>query len=77
MVKNMPAMQIPEPGRSSGEGSGHSCQHCCLENPMDRGSWQATVHGSLKSWIRLKYNEVLVSDVLKEDSVTHIHTRAF
>ena len=36
-----------------GEGNGNSLQHSCLENPMDRGAWQATVHGVTKSWTRL------------------------
>ena len=37
---------IPGSGRSPGEGD---LQYCCLENPMDRGTWQATVHGVAKS----------------------------
>ena len=37
-------------GRSPGEGSGDPFQYSCLENPMDRGAWQATVHGVAKSW---------------------------
>ena len=36
---------IPGSGRSAGEGNGHPLRHSCLENPMDRGAWQATVHG--------------------------------
>ena len=36
---------IPGSGRSPGEGSGNPLQYSCLENPMDRGAWQATVHG--------------------------------
>ena len=32
-------------GRSSGEGNGYPLQCSCLENPMDRGAWRATVHG--------------------------------
>ena len=35
----------PGSGRSSGEGNGNLLQSCCLENPMDRGAWLATVHG--------------------------------
>ena len=35
----------PAPGRSPGEGNGNSLQYFCLENPMDRGAWQATFHG--------------------------------
>ena len=34
--------------RSPGEGNGYSLQHSCLEDPMDRGAWQATVHGVAK-----------------------------
>ena len=36
---------IPGSGRSTGEGNGNSLQYSCLGNPMDRGAWQATVHG--------------------------------
>ena len=36
---------IPGSGRSSGEGNGNPLQYSRLENPMDRGAWQATVHG--------------------------------
>ena len=35
-------------GRSPGEGNGYPFQHSCLENPMDRGAWRATVHGGHK-----------------------------
>ena len=36
-----------------GEGSGNPLQYSCLGNPMDRGAWQATVHGVTKSWTAL------------------------
>ena len=36
---------IPGLGRSPGEGNGNPLQYSCLENPMDRRHWQATVHG--------------------------------
>ena len=36
---------IPGLGRSPGEGHGYKLQYSCLENPMDRGVWQATDHG--------------------------------
>ena len=39
---------IPGLGRSSGEGNGYPLQYSCLENPMDRGAWWATVHGIAK-----------------------------
>ena len=40
---------IPGLGRSPGEENGIPLQYSCLENPMDRGDWQATVHGAAKS----------------------------
>ena len=46
-------VSIPESGRFPGEGHGNPLQYSCLENPMDRGAWQATVHGVAKSWTRL------------------------
>ena len=58
MVKNPPAMQdtwvqylgpIPGSGRSLREGNGYALQYSCLENPMDRGAWWATVHGVKRS----------------------------
>ena len=44
---------IPGLGRSPGEGNGSPLQYCCLENPMDRGAWQAAVHGVTNSRTRL------------------------
>ena len=57
MVKNPPANAgdsrdrglIPGLGRSPGGGIGNSLQYFCLENPMDRGAWQATVSGVIAS----------------------------
>ena len=40
---------IPGSGRSPGEGNGNPLQYSCLENPMDRGAWWATVHRVAKS----------------------------
>ena len=40
-------------GRSLGEGNGNQLQYSCLENSMDRGAWQATVHGVVKSRTQL------------------------
>ena len=37
---------IPGSGRCPGEGNGNPVQYSCLENPMDRGAWQAIVHGA-------------------------------
>ena len=36
---------IPGLGKSPGVGNGNPCQYSCLENPTNRGAWQATVHG--------------------------------
>ena len=41
---------IPGLGRSPGGGNGNPLQNSRLGNPMDRGAWQATVHGITKSW---------------------------
>ena len=59
MVKNPPANagdtgSIPGLGRPPGGGNGNPLQYSCLENPMDRGAWWATVHGVSRSWTRLK-----------------------
>ena len=45
---------IPGSGRSPGGGHNNPLQHSCLENPMDRGAWRATVHEVAKSQSRLK-----------------------
>ena len=44
---------IPGWGRSPGEGNGYPLQYSCLENPMDRGAWSATVHRVAKSQTQL------------------------
>ena len=43
------AGSVPGSGRSPGEGNGNLLQYSCLENPMDRGAWWATVHGVANS----------------------------
>ena len=61
VVKNSPANvgdvrdtgSIPELGRSPGGGHGNPLQYPYLENPMDRGAWQAIVHGVAKSQTQL------------------------
>ena len=45
---------IPGSGRSPGEGDGYLLRYSCLENPMDRGAWWATVSGVAKSWKQLE-----------------------
>ena len=54
MVKNLPAKKetlglSPGSGKSPEEGNGYPLLYSSLENPMDRGAWQATVHGVTKS----------------------------
>ena len=54
VVKNMPVNaedvgSIPGWGRNPGEGNGNPLQYSCLENPMDRAAWRATVYGVTKS----------------------------
>ena len=57
LVKNLPANAgdardtglIPGSGGSPEEGNGNPLQYSCLENPLDRGAWWATVHGVAKS----------------------------
>ena len=41
---------IPGSGRFPGRGHGNLLQYSCLGNPMDRGAWQARIHGVAKSW---------------------------
>ena len=58
VIKNQSASagdpgSIPGSGRSPGEGNGNAFQYSCLENPMDRGAWRATVRGVTKSQTRL------------------------
>ena len=40
-------------GRSAREGIGYPLQYSCLENSIDRGAWQATVHGIAQNWTQL------------------------
>ena len=72
---------VPGSGRSSGEGNGNPLQYFCLENSVDRGAWQAIVHGVTKSQTQLSdyhsltqlnYNAVLISAIQQNDSL-YIH----
>ena len=62
VVKNLAASEedvrdagvIPGSGRSPGGGQGNPLQYSCLENPMNRGAWWATVHGVTQSRTQLK-----------------------
>ena len=66
MVKNLLASagdmgSIPGTGRSPGEGNDNPLQYSCLGNPMDRGTWQATVHRVAK---RVRHNLVTKQQLL-------------
>ena len=62
VVKNLPDNAgdtrdvglIPGLGRCPGGGHGNPLQYSCLENPIDRGAWRATVPGVTKGWTQLK-----------------------
>ena len=62
MIKNQPvnagdvrdADSVPELGRSPGGENDNPLQYSCLENPMDRGTWQSTVHRVTKRWTQLR-----------------------
>ena len=63
MVKNLPANAggtrdtglIPGSGTSPGVGNGNPLQYSCLENSMDRGAWQASVHAAVTSIVGLLF----------------------
>ena len=67
VVKNLPAnagdirdtSSIPGSGRSHGGGHDNPLQYSCLENPVDRRTWWATVHGVAKNWTQLKQHSML------------------
>ena len=68
VVKNLPAMQemqemwvglIPGSGRSPGGEDVNPLQYSCLENPMDRGAWQATVHRITRSQTQLNMHTLI------------------
>ena len=78
---------IPGSGRSPGGGHSNPLQYSCLENPMDRGAWQAAVHGVSKSqtdhtWsllfsmvtkIRNNVHQVPNHDILCQDILSQTH----
>ena len=64
---------IPELGRAPGEGNGNPLQYSCLENPIDRGAWQTTVHEVTKVRHNLatkqQHSIRLVSSLVLDQSV--------
>ena len=78
MIKNLAANagdirdvgSVPELGRSPGEGHGNPLQYSCLENPMDRGAWWATVHKVAKSQTQLK--QLSIHTLIPLRSLSHL-----
>ena len=72
VVKNLPTNSgdirdsglIPGSGKSPGGGQGNPLQYSCLENPMDREAWKATVHRVAKSQTRLKRLSTRMDNIL-------------
>ena len=74
-------VSIPGSGRSSGEGNGNPLLYCGLENPMDRGTWWATVPGVSKSQtrlndgVRITHKDILTSVTACVSTSTHLSLR--
>ena len=63
---------IPGSGRSLEEGHGNPLQYSCLKNPMDRGAWQTTTHGVVKSQTRLSdFTFTFHFHALEKEMATH------
>ena len=63
---------VPELGRSTGEGNGNPLQYACLEIPIDRGAWRATLHGVTKNRTQLNdytFTFSLLLVLLTEDQI--------
>ena len=78
-VKNPPADagdtgSIPGSGRSPGGGNGSPLQYSCLENPMDRGGWWATVHEVAKTERLMLHSHKRDQDSSQEHVRAHTHT---
>ena len=82
-VKNPPAMQETQVHSlgwedSPGEGNANSLQYSCLENSMDRGAWQAVVHGVAKSQTRLSnFTHIFTLRVPKKHPPLHLWAAEF
>ena len=68
---------FPGSGRSPGEGNGNPPQYSCLENPMDRGAWRATVHGVAKSRTQLSdFTFFLCPEIDHRGGMTSLNLRS-
>ena len=65
---------IPGSGKSPGEGNGNPLQNYCLENPIDKGVWEATVHGLAKSQTRLSDSTIHYLHVIQTMLLFYIAT---
>ena len=65
---------IPGLGRPPGGGHGSPLWYSCLENPMDRGAWRATVHGVTKNRTRLSMNAHALATTTYKDFYDLLHT---
>ena len=66
---------IPGPRRSPGEGNGNPIQYSWLENPVDGGAWQATVHGVAKSQTRLSdFTFSICWSAALQSTISPLHT---
>ena len=78
VIKNLPALlemqeiwvQIPGLGRSAGEGNGNLLQYSCLGNPMDRRTWQTTVHVVTETCTQLSIH-ACVQKIQVTDNLLH------
>ena len=79
MIKNLPAnagdardaVSIPGSGRYPGGGCGNPLQYSCLENPMDRGAWQATVHSMGSQRVRYDLTDIAHLNALMSPQAGH------
>ena len=81
-IKNLPANPgdardaslIPGSGRFPGEGNGNPLQYSWLENSMERGAWQATVHKVAKSWHNLGNEQQQQQEFMTHDHCSNSYT---
>ena len=87
VVRNLPANtgdtrdagSVPGSGRSPEGGCGNPLQYSCLENPLDRGAWQAMVHRVGHDWTNLAHASTLITMVISSSfrDYGHVVTKVF